>query len=214
MNSPTSGLATRRGLPIHITNPFLQSTQIHTRKRSLTVAKGTSILDAETGEEQGTTTIAQVQEVDKEKFVKLFAGSIKTYFDLNAPGAKVFSILLSAVQDAPNTDRIYINARVAQKAAEMMGKTLSDRVFHRGMSELMEKQIIAHTQDAGWIFINPAIIFNGNRARFLLDLRRTGKSKTTRRIASDDQILLPLGDENPNAAYIKALLEEDESKSV
>lgn len=193
MNALTSDLPTRRGVQVHTLNPFLDTTQIHTRKRSLTVAKGTSILDASTGEEQGTTTIAQVQEVDDEKFVKLFSGSIKAYFDLNAPGAKVFSVLLMAVQGAPNTDKIFINARVASEASTALGKKLSTAVFHRGMKELVEKQIIAHSQDAGWVFINPAIIFNGNRARFLLDLRKKTKNKIRSKYEDEDQIpLLPL----------------------
>lgn len=169
---PSATPQTRRGLPVYRANPFTDLTVVRTRKRSLTVDRGTAILAAKTGDEEATTTIAQVKEVDDERFVKLFGSAIRSYFDLTSAGQKVFSLLLLAVQGSPNADKVYINPATAVEQASNLGKTLSTAVYHRGMKELVEKQIVAHSVQPGWVFINPSIIFNGDRARFMLELRR------------------------------------------
>ncbi|MDI3258649.1 MAG: hypothetical protein QJR02_03015 [Sinobacteraceae bacterium] len=163
---------TRRGLKIYKTNPFTDTTIVKTRKRSLTVDRGTAILAAKTGDEEATTTIAQVKEVDESQFVKLFGAAIGSYFDLTPASIKVFSLLLLAVQSAPNADKVWINPASAAEQAATLGKTLSAAVYHRGMRELVENKIIAHSVQPGWVFINPAVLFNGDRARFMLELRK------------------------------------------
>ncbi|MBL1506096.1 hypothetical protein ELC70_28465, partial [Klebsiella pneumoniae] len=41
---------------------------------------------------------------------------------------------------------------------------------YRGIKELIEKRIIAKTNEKNWYFINPAIVFNGDRARFVSEI--------------------------------------------
>ncbi|UNE80230.1 hypothetical protein IMY97_22775 [Pectobacterium versatile] len=47
---------------------------------------------------------------------------------------------------------------------------LSESIFYRGVKELIEKRIIAKTNEKNWYFINPAIVFNGDRARFVSEI--------------------------------------------
>jgi hypothetical protein len=47
---------------------------------------------------------------------------------------------------------------------------LSESIFYRGIKELIEKRIIAKTNEKNWYFINPAIVFNGDRARFVSEI--------------------------------------------
>lgn len=47
---------------------------------------------------------------------------------------------------------------------------MSESVFYRGIKELIEKRIIAKTNEKNWYFINPAIVFNGDRARFVSEI--------------------------------------------
>lgn len=47
---------------------------------------------------------------------------------------------------------------------------MSESIFYRGIKELIEKRIIAKTNEKNWYFINPAIVFNGDRARFVSEI--------------------------------------------
>ena len=47
---------------------------------------------------------------------------------------------------------------------------LSESIVYRGIKELIEKRIIAKTNEKNWYFINPAIVFNGDRARFVSEI--------------------------------------------
>lgn len=47
---------------------------------------------------------------------------------------------------------------------------LSESIFYRGIKELIEKRIIAKTNEKNWYFINPAIVFKGDRARFVSEI--------------------------------------------
>ena len=48
---------------------------------------------------------------------------------------------------------------------------MSKQTFYRGVEELIEKGFIARHRSAGWYFTNPAMFFNGNRARFVKEYR-------------------------------------------
>jgi hypothetical protein len=166
----------RRGFPVYDRNPFMAGVMVKTKKKNLTVARGTKLTDIETNEEEMTTTIAQIKHVDEEGFVKLFSGQVKLYFELSQPGLKVFLLMLQAVQKSIGADRIYMTHLTAMRAAENMGKTLSRAVYDRGVRDLCEKKIIAVSEEVGWFFINPAVLFNGDRARFVTEYRRTSQA--------------------------------------
>jgi hypothetical protein len=154
------------------TNPFMTGAAVKTKKKNLTVARGTALVDAESGEQQMTTTIAQIKHVDEEQFVKIFSSQIKMYFDLTQPGFKVFMLLMGEVQKAIGVDKVYMTHTAAEKAAKAMGNTLSRSVFDRGVIDLCANQVIALSDEKGWYFINPAILFNGDRARFVTEFRK------------------------------------------
>jgi hypothetical protein len=167
----------RRGFPVYDRNPFMAGVVVKTKKKNLTVARGTKLTDVETEEEEMTTTIAQIKHVDEEGFVKLFSANVKVYFDLTQPGLKVFLLMLQAVQKAIGADKIYMTHLTATRAAEDMGKPLSRAVYDRGVRDLCEKKVIAVSDEAGWFFINPAILFNGDRARFVTEFRKVAKAE-------------------------------------
>lgn len=172
--SPQAKLG-RRGFPVYDHNPFMTGVAVKTKKRNLTVARGTKLTDATTGEEELTTTIAQVKHVDEEGFVKVFSAQIRLYFDLSSAGFKVFLLMLQAVQKTIGADRVYMTFTSATKAAEAMSQPLSRPVYDRGVRDLCEKKVIALTEEQGWFFINPAVLFNGDRARFVTEYRKSTK---------------------------------------
>jgi len=149
-------------------NPFIDQLTIKTRGRKVTVARGSTLVDMNTGEIEGVTEIAQIVEVDEGQFVKLFTKDLAIWFDLNKSGMRVFGALLTVVQNsAIGRDLVYFDHNSESAKDFKISKT----TFYRGLDELIEKGFIARHKSACWYFTNPAMFFNGNRARFIKDYR-------------------------------------------
>ncbi|EEU9295275.1 hypothetical protein FYV00_23505, partial [Escherichia coli] len=109
-------------------------------------------------------------EVDKEEFIKLFTSQIKVYFDLTKTAYKIFLIVLSLYQKEIGKDYVLLTCKKAQNIAKTLDFELSSPIFYRGIKELIEKKIIAKSVDKIVFYINPAIFFNGDRARFVTEV--------------------------------------------
>ena len=154
-------------------NPFCFETElkIETRKRNLTVSRGAELIERKDTSKTYFANIVHTQDVDKEEFIKLYTSQIKAYFDLTKTAYKVFFIFLRIYQDAIGKDHFYLSCKKAMSLAEKIDHfILSESIFYRGIKELIEKRIIAKTNEKNWYFINPAIVFNGDRARFVSEI--------------------------------------------
>lgn len=170
-------------------NPFCFETElkIETRKKNLTVSRGTELIEKKDTGKSYFANIVHTQEVDKEEFIKLYTSQIKAYFDLTKTAYKVFFIFLRIYQDAIGKDHFYLSCKKAMSLAEKIDHfVLSESIFYRGIKELIEKRIIAKTNEKNWYFINPAIVFNGDRARFVSEIR---KKKETIEIERDESVI-------------------------
>mgnify|MGYP003376451534 CR=1 FL=1 len=155
--------------PKYAANPFIDKLTVKTRGRKVTVARGSAIVDLATGEIEGVTEISQVVEVDEGQFVKLFTKDLASWFDLSKGGMRVFGSLLTTVQSgAIGRDMVYLDIR--SEALDQF--QISRSTFYRGLDELIGKGFIARHLSPGWYFINPAMFFNGNRARFVREYQR------------------------------------------
>ncbi len=172
---PAAGL--RRGVMVYRATPFIDDTfTIRTRKKSDTVAKGSTIIDGKDGEVQGETTIAQVRDVDAASFVKVYSAEVSAMADLSRDAHRCFLILFQCVQQSPNTDTIDMDLIKAQETfLAFAGKPIPERSYFRGMKELQAAGIVAASVRQGWFFINPAVLFNGDRVRFLTELRKAAE---------------------------------------
>lgn len=150
---------------------FETELKIETRKKNLTVSRGTELFEKKNTGKSYFANIVHTQEVDKEEFIKLYTSQIKAYFDLTKTAYKVFFIFLRIYQDAIGKDHFYLSCKKAMSLAEKIDHfVLSESIFYRGIKELIEKRIIAKTNEKNWYFINPAIVFNGDRARFVSEI--------------------------------------------
>lgn len=69
----------RRGLPRHTKNPFLNDTSLHTKTgvRRITTGKDRlALINENTGEQVGNGGFYQAMEVDKTQFVKLYVDGV------------------------------------------------------------------------------------------------------------------------------------------
>jgi hypothetical protein len=157
-----------KSAPKYELNPFIDRLTVKTRGKKVTVARGSALVDMATGEIEGVTEIAQIVEVDEGQFVKLFTKDLAVWFDLNKSGMRVFGALLTIVQSsAIGRDMVFFDVRSEALAAFKISKP----TFYRGLDELLEKGFIARHLSPGWYFTNPAMFFNGNRARFVREYR-------------------------------------------
>lgn len=186
-------------------NPFCFETElkIETRKKNLTVSRGTELIERKDASRSYFANIVHTQEVDKEEFIKLYTSQIKAYFDLTKTAYKVFFIFLRIYQDAIGKDHFYLSCKKAMSLAEKIDHfVLSESIFYRGIKELIEKRIIAKTNEKNWYFINPAIVFNGDRARFVSEIR---KKKETIEIERDESVIDSRGNYTNHEGQLRSI---------
>lgn len=163
-------------------NPFLDggNTVVTTRKKNILIGRGDDVwLNQETGEQQTTNVIA-VREVDDAQFVKLFTQNLQLMLELTAAGNKAFVFLLWAVQRAVSKDFVSLgNYELDEFLKENSTYKMSEATMRRGLSELVRAKIIAHSKKSGNYFINPNFIFNGDRVRFITEIRRKSRKSSS-----------------------------------
>jgi hypothetical protein len=199
---------TKSGLVKYKENPFIEGDvlKVQVRRKSVGVAIGATLIDPVSGEVAGTTTIAQKIEVDTEEFVKLYTKDISVFFELSPTAIRTFAVLLKEVQkSAINRDKVFF--RYDELKFEK-GCVLPSSVFYRGIKELVDKQFLAKAEAPNFYFLNPALLFNGNRARFIkeyhiqksIELSKTAKAfyvtEQNRYLLETGKTLVQLTDED------------------
>lgn len=160
-------------------NPFLDIQSITSRNKKIVVSENTKsrLIDTVTGEEK-RVFIGSWREVDDKEFVKIFTSNISLIFDLSPPGNKVFQLLLIVVQEkAIQKDVIYLSDDMGVQFSEKYGTSLSKSTFRRGLKDLIRNQILAKTEHVNLYFLNPHILFNGDRIAFFNAITRKKKAQ-------------------------------------
>ncbi len=150
-------------MPVYTANPSIPSeSEIKSpRRRQLGEEnRGLVVLDDGSGEVlgRGTAVAYEWEEVDKERFVKLFLSGVKQAAELSKPGLVMFEMVYNALRDKPGTDKIELSFLTAGK---------SKTIYYKGMRELLEKGFLYNTPYDGTFFVNIRFMFNGNRLAFV-----------------------------------------------
>lgn len=172
-------------------NPFIGDLVVQRSSKMVkisTLGEDNNVLvNQTTGEVQGTHVVTY-KKVDKEQFVKVFPAMIGAQFDLNAAGIKAFAVLMWAVQkQAIGKDVVCLDKFVMEQFREEHPelKRAKDPTLRKGLVELEKAQFIAKSFRAGDYFINPKLMFNGDRVAFTTVLERS-------RFKNEDQQSLDL----------------------
>src|SRR5476651_1477511 len=155
-------LSEKRGVPIYQTNPSIPSeTEIKRNKRAQigTEAKGL-VVDSGTGEilGHGGAIAYEWEEVDKERFVKLYLAGLKQAAGLTKSGLAVFELVYSKVRENPGKDTVLLDP---------FSSGLEERTYQRGLRELFEKEFLFRSSNPGLFFVNIRFMFNGDRLAFV-----------------------------------------------
>lgn len=115
--------------------------------------------DIHTGEVFKTSFLRQM-EVDEEQFVKLYLSNFAAFFDLSKAAIRVFGYFMQAMK--PKNDMVVF---LLDACMEYTGYKAKDTIY-RGLAELVHNEIIARGPNETLWFINPLIVFNGDRVSF------------------------------------------------
>ena len=118
-----------------------------------------AVADTDTGEVFRTSFIRQI-EVDEEQFAKLYLNNFAAFFDLSQAAIRVFGYIMTCMK--PKNDMIMF---ILEDCLEYTKYTSKGTVY-RGLAELVKAEIIARGINENLWFINPLIVFNGDRVSF------------------------------------------------
>lgn len=122
-------------------------------------AEEMEVVKTETGERQDVGFNVN-KLVDREEFGKLYTAHIGMLFELSKTGIRVLAFILKELR--VGDDFILFSTDTAIKKTGFKSKDS----LYKGLTQLVEAGIIAKSQTSYKIFINPMIIFNGDRATF------------------------------------------------
>lgn len=180
--SDPDGLS-RHGIPIYRTNPSIPEPDGMTKlKRRPSGAEVSGFVINGSGQiiGDGVAVAYKIQEVDDERFVKLFLSGMKSATGLSQAGMRVFELVFRYMQNHPKQDTV----ELTRYDTDMSAPT-----YYRGLRDLLEGQFLYRTTNPGKFFINIRYIFNGDRLAFVQAYHR--KTAKQRRRNADNQADLP-----------------------
>ena len=156
----------KHGIPVYRTNPSIPDTNEISRTKRVQIGdthKG-FVVDNGTGEilGRGAAFAYEFEEVDKERFVKLYLAGLKQASGLSKAGLAVFEIVYSALREAPGKDTVNLSQDLSD---------LAPATYRRGLRELLEKEFLFRSPYDGTFFVNIRFMFNGDRLAFVKGYR-------------------------------------------
>ena len=151
----------------HMSNPWMQDVinLTQAQKRIVPATGGEVgaklIVNPQTGETEGITGFYTYQEVSKNKFLQLYSDGIRALTGLTSAGAKVFRILYNSLLNGRyGADNVALNYDLLDPDDRA---NISRSTFCRGITDLINCNIIAASQAINIYWINPSYIFYGKR---------------------------------------------------
>jgi hypothetical protein len=158
----------RRGIPIYKTNPSIpQPGEITRSKRNQIGPEHKGFVINASGEVlgNGVALAYEWEEVDDERFVKLFLAGLKQATGLSKPGLAVFELVYNELRNSPKQDTVQLSVLTAG---------LKKTTFYEGLRDLLKREFLFRSPYEGTFFINIRYMFNGDRLAFVKAYSRNG----------------------------------------
>lgn len=179
----SEAVSTKHGVPLYRSNPSVPNSAEIARTKRVQIGdehKG-FVVDNGTGEilGRGGAISYEFEEVDKERFVKLYLAGLKQAAGLSKAGLAVFEIVYNQLRDRPGTDSVLLSTR---------DHDLPKTTYFRGLRELLDKEFIFRSTIDGQFFVNIRFMFNGDRLAFVkgYKLRQVDSDQGTLALSSPD----------------------------
>ena len=144
------------------------------------------IVNTNTLETAPVSAFGTSEEVEMNRFVKLYVDGVGAIMGLKNAGKKVFGLLYMQIRgkDGKDKDEVTLNYALIPEETKKELK-LSNTTFYRGVRELIDLKFIAPTMAINVYYINPTYIFNGDRLvimnQYLLKEREKEKAYDRKR---------------------------------
>lgn len=151
-------------------NPFLAEmvAEVDLGKKTVAFGTGKGLVDPETGEYQGEAAFKITKVVDKSQFLMMYMGLQSAFWQLSPRAQKVLRVIFYQAQhNAIGKDEIHLSWEAAEEIFKQEDIKMSRATYFRGVSELVEKRVIAEATRPSIFYLNPTLLFNGNRATFI-----------------------------------------------
>ena len=155
-------------------NPFLDGVGYNQKRRTEVLFDGRqAVIQSDTGEVlEDHLAVARVRTVDSDQFVKLYLANLHIFFELGRPAQRVAEFVLHQVGHRA-IGRGEVLLAYGEYEDYFAGRGGGTRqTFMRGVQELAAKNLIAKSTTAQVWWINPAVMFNRDRVRFITEIRR------------------------------------------
>lgn len=160
------------GVAVYETNPSvpkpdeikkLKRVRLGDEQRGLIVNNGTGEIFG-----AGGAVVYEWEEVDKERFVKLYLAGLRQAAGLSKAGLSVFEMVYNELRNKPGEDTVLLS----QKRSDM-----ERRSYHRGLRELLQKEFLFRSPFPGMFFVNIRFMFNGDRLAFVNGYRLKNEAR-------------------------------------
>jgi len=155
-------ISERRGIKVYTSNPSIPAKGdiALPRKRQIGDEHKGLVIDDGSGEilGRGMAIAYEWEEVDSERFVKLFLAGLKQASGLSKAGLAVFELVYNAMRESPKQDTVRLSVLTAG---------LKRTTYYDGLRELLEKEFLYRSPYDGTFFINIRYMFNGDRLAFV-----------------------------------------------
>lgn len=154
--------------PEYEENPFMENAikeiNEHSVKKKVFIKGSKAVVNQvinDNGEIVAHSAFLRTIEVDETQFVKVYLSRFEVFYDLNKSAIKVFGYILNKCL-IPNKDVFYIDY---DEAKNFTGYS-ANNIVRTGLSCLVENGMIARSTNPYKYFMNPMVVFNGDRITF------------------------------------------------
>lgn len=164
-------IATKRGVSIYLENPSVprkgeivksRRTQLGNEERGLVMNESSGQIFG-----SGTAVAYEWEEVDKERFVKLFLDGLRQASGLSKAGLAIFEIIYNSMRESPGQDTVRLS---------FLTSDLKKTTYYSGLKELLDREFLYRTPYDGTFFVNIRYMFNGDRLAFVKAYQMKGAS--------------------------------------
>jgi len=189
-----------KGQPTFLENPFVEQAikDIKIIQKTQVVRPSNrdeiQMITSTGGEVTGYTAFMRFVEVDEEKFAKVYLSQFTAFWELTKPAIRVFGYILSILK--PKQDEFFLEMN---KCLSYTKYTHANSVLS-GLAVLVECGIIARSDSHFKYFINPLVVFNGDRVTFAKTYVKKKKDRDKTNISQLDlfqQEALRLNESSP-----------------
>lgn len=155
------------------TNPLAESAQVKTRSKLVRSGRAEMMANIDTGEIKHVSLLHEVNQVDQEHFVKIFAAGVIAMFELSRTAQKVFNLVLQRYQAADMTGGFSDSVNLFWFNNGLDGQSIgiSEPTFKKGLRELIDKNFLWPKQPNIY-WVNPNLFFKGDRVLFVKEYRK------------------------------------------